>query len=274
MVVLRAIGKFFARIGRWIKETAWVQPLLIVGGIFAIIFSIPYIVKGVSSWFDQKGTASENFYSKFQVSLNGATKQDSDADKLINYLSARAEGTATEEQINKYGDQFFLSIVKEGCSGCEETYPGFETLQNNWNTGNFAVSEKASKDFKLYTINVSETVDDELRNDETAFDVFWNNHPDFFEEAVTVTEGSYYYVYKGGSGSDYASLLEKINDLENFQTPTTFMIDFKAESSKEYGICDIIFNFDGKNSGSSSYALAGTLIDCWNHAGVFAGEKE
>ena len=67
MVVLRAIGKFFARIGRWIKETAWVQPLLIVGGIFAIIFSIPYIVKGVSSWFDQKGTASENFYSKFQV---------------------------------------------------------------------------------------------------------------------------------------------------------------------------------------------------------------
>ena len=40
MVVLRAIGNFFARIGRWIRDTAWVQPLLIVGGIFAIIFSM------------------------------------------------------------------------------------------------------------------------------------------------------------------------------------------------------------------------------------------
>ena len=40
MVVLRAIGGFFARIGRWIKETAWIQPLLIVGAIFAVIFAI------------------------------------------------------------------------------------------------------------------------------------------------------------------------------------------------------------------------------------------
>ena len=39
MKILKAIGAFFARIWRWIKETAWVQPLLIVGAIFAIIFA-------------------------------------------------------------------------------------------------------------------------------------------------------------------------------------------------------------------------------------------
>ena len=43
MKVLSAIGGFFARIGRWIKETAWIQPLLIVGAIFAVIFAIPHV---------------------------------------------------------------------------------------------------------------------------------------------------------------------------------------------------------------------------------------
>ena len=47
MKILRVIGAFFVKIGRWIANTAWVQPLLIVGGIFGIIFSIPYIKKAI-----------------------------------------------------------------------------------------------------------------------------------------------------------------------------------------------------------------------------------
>ena len=43
MNILRKIATPFVAIWRWIKETAWVQPLLIVGIIFAIIFSIPSI---------------------------------------------------------------------------------------------------------------------------------------------------------------------------------------------------------------------------------------
>ena len=49
MKVLRAIGGFFAKIGRWIANTAWIQPLLIVGGIFGIIFSIPYIKQAIDN---------------------------------------------------------------------------------------------------------------------------------------------------------------------------------------------------------------------------------
>ena len=67
MVVLRAIGRFFARIGRWIKETAWIQPLLIVGAIFAVIFSIPHIIdffKGVASESD----SANKFFAKYQIS--------------------------------------------------------------------------------------------------------------------------------------------------------------------------------------------------------------
>ena len=59
MKVLRAIGRFFARIGRWIRDTAWIQPLLIVGGIFGIIFSIPYITNWVKSWFAEGNAATD-----------------------------------------------------------------------------------------------------------------------------------------------------------------------------------------------------------------------
>ena len=41
MKILKVIATPFVALWRWIKETAWVQPLLIVGCIFAVIFSIP-----------------------------------------------------------------------------------------------------------------------------------------------------------------------------------------------------------------------------------------
>lgn len=47
---LKVIGTPFIKLWTWIKETAWVQPLLIVGIIFAIIFSIPSITSWVQSW--------------------------------------------------------------------------------------------------------------------------------------------------------------------------------------------------------------------------------
>ena len=72
MVVLRAIGGFFARIGRWIKETAWIQPLLIVGAIFAVIFSIPHIIKGVSSWFDESDSVLGKVLSHSCVSFSSS----------------------------------------------------------------------------------------------------------------------------------------------------------------------------------------------------------
>ena len=47
--VLKAISNFFKKIWEWVKNTAWVQPVLIVSLIFAVIFSINPIIKGVKS---------------------------------------------------------------------------------------------------------------------------------------------------------------------------------------------------------------------------------
>ena len=87
MVVLRAIGSFFAKIGRWIRDTAWVQPLLIVGGIFAIIFSIPYITKWVKTWGDST-SAYQKYYNKTSLSLKNVDEGESEVDGIFQYLLA------------------------------------------------------------------------------------------------------------------------------------------------------------------------------------------
>jgi len=100
MVVLRAISGFFVKIGRWIKETAWIQPLLIVGGIFAIIFSIPYISNWVSSWFTDSNAAS-GFYKDYKVSLEGADKGTSDADDLFKYMASDEKSASDKAKWEK-----------------------------------------------------------------------------------------------------------------------------------------------------------------------------
>ena len=78
--VLSVIGGFFVSIWRWIKETAWVQPLLIVGIIFGVIFAIPPIVSGINS-IRERNESAETYYRKFQLSLAGA--ENSAADNLF-----------------------------------------------------------------------------------------------------------------------------------------------------------------------------------------------
>ncbi len=57
--ILNAIKKFFLSIINWVKQTAWVQPLLIVGAIFGLIMSI----KPVSNFIGEITTATKE--SKF-----------------------------------------------------------------------------------------------------------------------------------------------------------------------------------------------------------------
>ena len=101
MFILKSIGAFFVKIWRWIKETAWVQPLLIVGAIFAIIFSIPSITNAVSSWTK---TTSGSWLLEYRVSLEGETysQDSSNADKLTKTVEAQqTQIAALTEQLSK-----------------------------------------------------------------------------------------------------------------------------------------------------------------------------
>ena len=301
MVVLRAIGRFFARIGRWIRDTAWIQPLLIVGGIFAIIFSIPGITKWVQSWF-KSGDASVSFYhnNNYKKLTNGEDNGvGSDADGLLSFIFSD-DSEKTEEQYKKYGEKFFVTFVQEECSVCESVYKGWKTAKDNWGkaTGFNRVKDKdgnviyeaKKNDFKVYTIFVDEVNDDDKN-------IFWQLHDKVYAEQfsnLSILENPYTFNNSSISYDGLASSEEE--DLSGgsvFTTPTTFLFDraFADQSLEQlsnkgyyqvsenilnYKISEILFDIPDKSGQASGTPLAKarTLWDCWNHIGEFDNQAD
>lgn len=269
MIVLKAIGNFFAKIGRWIRDTAWVQPLLIVGGIFGIIFSIPHITNWVGSWFNHDTNEADNYFFKYDLSLKGCEDKNSEADKLFEYIIDITNGTSTEEQERKFGEKFFVSFVQEGCPNCPELYDGLSTLQKNWTNTNEGYKIDDGKSFKLHTIFIDQY--DEKDEDLNLFEEYFltKNYPEVFEHAIEIAQGSDYCSNLGGEGSSYYTTAGNMIDPDSFSTPTTFLID----NEDPLAIVEVLFNFDPKEGEIGTAGRALTLMDCWNRKGVFTVDK-
>ena len=112
MKVFKAIGNFFARIWRWIKETAWVQPLLIVSLIFGIILLIQPISQGVTALADLI-TNNEKYFNDNKVKLASGAARNLIYDKEARF---------------KDGDKYFLVFIKKDCPNCRDAYQAFKTL--------------------------------------------------------------------------------------------------------------------------------------------------
>lgn len=281
MVVLRAIGRFFARIGRWIRDTAWVQPLLIVGGIFAIIFSIPKITEGIQGWF-KGGNAAESFYNNFKLSMDNIENGKSKVDELFSYLDAKESGdSAKAAEVSKgertFGTKFFIAFVQKDCSDCEANYKTFEEAKIHWRDSllqELPSEDKAKMgDFRLHTIFVDQTVsetDDTLLFQKYVLD---GEYAHIFEEAASLKTA-----YRENSGED--EKFEKINggdDGKKFTTPTTFLIDFdhvnpETGNKNPYGISEIFFSNKARKdvTTSTDFDKARGLVDSWLHQGLFA----
>ena len=275
MVVLRAIGGFFARIGRWIKETAWIQPLLIVGAIFAIIFAIPHIINGVKGWFDESDSANK-FFAKYQLSLKNANvtpdgKSSGGSSKVDEFFTYLEEGN--DAKVKKdYGNKFFVAFVQKDSANCKDLYGGLKTFKEKWSSKNSEFSGLDEK-FALYTIYTDSTVevDDE---DVNLFDKVWINHYDLFETMAAggYLDTTYYAINKDYSASNYESnFLSEGSESCPISTPLVMFFDFTennqfdAEDQKVKGLSDIIFTVDG----SSDLERARTLKKCWSHSDVF-----
>lgn len=267
MFILRAIGRFFARIWRWIKETAWVQPLLIVGGIFAIIFSIPYLTKWVKSWFNET-SASEKYYSSKKVSLKNAEDHKSDVDNLFDYLiSYNNTKTASEEGKKKYGEKFFLALVQEECPNCEDRYGAFKALEENWGKGSF--TELEGESFKMHTIYV----DSKNSGGDNLFEDVYDRSDvtEFFENTISYMNGDsgtdHPYKDNCGDTTSYVANVKNLADREQISTPTIFLIDLsdkKPDWTSPYGVRECLFSFNGTD-GSDNMAKARTLRDAWTN---------
>ena len=275
MKVLRAIGGFFAKIGRWIANTAWIQPLLIVGGIFGIIFSIPYIKAALEKDPDTTDYDYE-YYKGYGLGL----EEDGRADKLLSYF-ANQELTKID---NEFGKKFFVSFIRKDCSGCVNSLPGFKDFSINF--GDYA-NDKAINNFKMYTIVVDTTDDD---GEYPAQKIFKKN-AEFFESLNTHfgTEKEYgECALEINKTSDYEEIANNLNKLatvsyetsSEFLTPLTIMYDsYRYETTElamfEMGITSVFFDYTTLMS-NSEYSAPSTatakgqfLADCWNYEKYF-----
>ena len=278
--VLRVIGGFFAKIGRWIANTAWIQPLLIVGSIFGIIFSIPYIKKGIDGLVAASKTEDKiAYYRNRAISLTNAEDHDSDFDKLLTALETNDNQYVTD----KYGSKFFLSFATENCSYCKECIAGFESLDSN-----FSEWEMDQK-FNLVSVMIDTTNEDTGKY--LAKYVF-EEHQDFFDEIVgEFSEYEDYALLKNVSSDQKSTLKSSIEKLQNaiddngegLETPTTFLIDL-SESGQQAelnvnGVTAIFFNYTDLMSAAgyneqTAYYKGKFLSDCWSYSNLFDKLKD
>ena len=270
MIVLSAIGRFFKKIWDWIKNTAWIQPLLIVGIIFGVIFSIPSIVKAAQKSKSEKATYN-TYYHNFKYSLEG--EADSKADKFTTRLEEVFQGNEEnfKNEFGELGDKFFVAFVAKDCDKCEDAKEGFSTFEKKFNKNESYMSEKdTSEEYHLVTIFADDENND-TTDTTTAFVKYLERHQDFFEDAGSVAYETPYYYNNKLNDSDIEAL--ETADPDNFLTPTIFLVELgeTAKANKQIpGVTEILFGVEGSDKNEK----ARTLLDCWNHTGDFSYNKD
>lgn len=299
MNILKAIGARLTKLWRWIRETAWVQPLLIVGSIFAVIFSIPKF----TTWFSAMGGAgsSSTYFSSYKITLEGegalegGVTIDTEADRLTRSLfdtsfvsktdyptyeeyraalTDRSEGSIGETNPLGFGEKYFLVYLDS--STADTLTEGFKTLQENWNTRFETIEKKNGEDelpFRLKTIFTDETSsnddDFELEEDKVAFNRYlekWSGAlpggADFFSQAGGRLEDTPYKL----NASISASYYQHITEAANIDKPTIFLVDFTeaAYDLGRPGVSEAAFSIEG----TAAYDKADFLLDMWNHTEI------
>ena len=271
MIVLSAIGRFIKKIWDWIRQTAWIQPLLIVGVIFGVIFSIPSIVNAAKNNKKEKGTYVA-WYHPYKLTLDG--EKDSEADKFTYALEKAIDGDSTDfdRDYSKYGNKFFIAIVEKSCQNCDEAREGFATFEKKFNqTDAYKVADSNEK-FQLVTIFADdENKDTDPDKKTTAFGKYLERHQGFFEDAGSVAYVTDYY-YNGKLSESALEGLETADET-NFYTPTILLVELgnkAVESKNAPGVTEVMFGIEG----SDKNAKAKTLFDCWTHDGYFSSKPK
>lgn len=127
--------KFFSKIINYIKNTAWIQPLLIVIVIFVVLFSLGPISRGISNaWASITDT---NRMTKITYA------------EFIEKVNESKDGTEEEPE------RFVVVFTREGCSACQAIKPHLNKYIKN------------TKDVTVYNLDLTLKSDGETYKDKT-----------------------------------------------------------------------------------------------------------
>lgn len=281
MNVLKKLGTPFVALWRWIKETAWVQPLLIVGVIFAIIFSIPSITSWVQSW--DFGDDKYNWLENKQLSLEGITDEKIDGE-AARFLSTFEEAQSlwknnekdeAREKMKSYtgdADKLFLYFVQENDAA------------DNINEANKYLVEEARKDkvtskvddykggnFQYRTIFTDQVIEDKdgeyIYESHTAFEYLLKSREfeSFYSTIYNAYQNTPYYQniindkVDGVQLDSYQSSINSLRTTTNPSAPTLFIIDL-TNNENENIISNIVFSIEGSNKHSRADFLANARL--------------
>lgn len=168
--------KFFSAIGRFFKDNYWLQPLLLVAVVFALVFSLQGfddVVSTVKDWISPDSSCSqcENLKAKEAIPL---IRDDA-----------------------KNNDTIYVLIYEDDCEACKEAYP----YLNNY--------LKYHEDIKVYALNITVDEYNEYANQEPKEwdDSSWENEDIGLDAYKDLAESIRVYLTDVGylSGTTYGS---------------------------------------------------------------------
>ena len=289
MNILKKIGTPFIAIWRWIKETAWVQPLLIVGIIFAIIFSIPSITKGIQGLMNQQ-ESDIVYFQQHQLSLKGSKRGEENSQANIffdNFVEAQGlwengDKEGARDLLSSYSnncDKFFLFFVQEECAGCTSLKEGAEYLEDNWST---YVTDSKEASFHFQSIIVDQEIDDQYYEDENKHPiddlVTYQSYLEFYRIVMGNIQNQRYYINVGirdgssGQNTIYSNTEALINTTD-LQTPTIMLLDLTDANTSSYIVSEVFYTSDATFSAASDvYGKASFIADAWTYDGIFGND--
>lgn len=279
---LKVIGTPFIKLWTWIKETAWVQPLLIVGIIFAVIFSIPSITSWVQSW--NFGSDTYTFLQNKKLSLEGMTDVPSGqaADFFSSYVSAREKWSNDDKEgarndMKAYvGDsnKMILFFVAEDDTGASVNEAANYLVNEGWS--NLVTAEfPEAPAFQYQAIFTDQTIDlgddDDTYKDKNPFAYLWQSadYQQFVEDAYFVTTVSPYYINleEASAKTTLKNNAENIVSSSNYTSNLAYYvtIDLTDTNTTDNIITNVFFEI----TGADKYEKAEFLSEAWTNSEDF-----
>src|SRR5574344_1208208 len=290
MEILKKIAAPFVAIWRWIKETAWVQPLLIVGVIFAVIFSIPSITKAIQS-ASSGSSDGLDYYKSVQLSLDDAYKGTSEVDKFFTgYEKAKGYKNSntkyTKDDLKKkkktYGEKFFLVFAQSDCEYCKNISDALEQLRDNWTTTyNLGDASQANQTYKTWSIVCNQDMGDasDYYTQKKAFEYILDDHSTFFEDMETFgTRNTYYTNLESDAQSTLKGYIDNfLKDVDSIHVPAVVLFDLTDNVTNNGAdwnyIANTVFFEIGSTYNTNEVTRAQFLAQAWYGLGDFKVKK-